>query len=88
MAIYRASIKRALDPEQKDLIKHKEHCSADPKSSRRPGGPSGIRFGSSATTISTGSARLARCARKPGKNRRMGKGGRERLGAATSLKVR
>jgi len=29
MAIYNASIKRALDPQQKDLIAHKEHCSAD-----------------------------------------------------------
>ncbi len=29
MATYEASIKRALDPEQDDLIKRKEHCSAD-----------------------------------------------------------
>jgi hypothetical protein len=31
MAAYDASIKRALDPQQKDLIDHKEHCSADPE---------------------------------------------------------
>ena len=31
MAAYGASIKKALDPQQKDLIKHKEHCSADPE---------------------------------------------------------
>ena len=31
MAAYGASIKKALDPEQQDLIKHKEHCSADPE---------------------------------------------------------
>ena len=30
MATYHASIKKAFDPEQKDLIDHKEHCSADP----------------------------------------------------------
>jgi phage replication-related protein YjqB (UPF0714/DUF867 family) len=29
MATYHASIKKAFDPEQKDLIDHKEHCSAD-----------------------------------------------------------
>lgn len=29
MEAYRASIKKALDPEQDDLIKRKEHCSAD-----------------------------------------------------------
>lgn len=29
MAIYKASIKKALEPEQDDLIKRKEHCSAD-----------------------------------------------------------
>ncbi len=30
MATYDASIKKALDPQQDDLIKRKEHCSADP----------------------------------------------------------
>jgi hypothetical protein len=29
MATYDASIKKALSPEQDDLIDHKEHCSAD-----------------------------------------------------------
>jgi hypothetical protein len=47
MAAYGASIKRALEPEQKDLIKHKEHCSADPEKLATAGRALGIRFGSS-----------------------------------------
>ena len=31
MASYDASIKKALLPQQDDLSKHKEHCSADPE---------------------------------------------------------
>ena len=30
MGIYQASVRRALSPEQQDLIDHAEHCSADP----------------------------------------------------------
>jgi hypothetical protein len=29
MATYNVSIKKALSPQQADLIDHKEHCSAD-----------------------------------------------------------
>jgi phage replication-related protein YjqB (UPF0714/DUF867 family) len=31
MATYDASVKKALEPSQQDLIHHKEHCSADPE---------------------------------------------------------
>jgi hypothetical protein len=31
MATYDASISQALSSQQEDLIKHKEHCTADPE---------------------------------------------------------
>ena len=77
MASYEASVKKALSS-QRDLKHHKEHCSADPKSSRRLDAPLDIRFGSSAMTLSTDCTRLAKPAREPDNIARMGEAGRKR----------
>jgi phage replication-related protein YjqB (UPF0714/DUF867 family) len=81
MATYDASIKKALDPEQDDLIKHKEHCSADPDKLATVGREHGQQVRIKRNDDEYGLYTVSEV-REENPNRvvRMGKGGRERLG--------
>jgi hypothetical protein len=81
MAAYGASIKRALEPEQKDLIKHKEHCSADPEKLATVGRALWHQVRIKRNDDEYGLYTVSEVRQEnPDKIVRMGKGGRERLG--------
>ena len=81
MAAYGASIKKALDPEQKDLIKHKEHCSADPEKLATVGRALGHQVRIKRNDDEYGLYTVSEVRpENPDNIVRMGKGGRERLG--------
>jgi phage replication-related protein YjqB (UPF0714/DUF867 family) len=81
MATYRASVRKALSPQQEDLIKQKEHCSADPEklaTVRRALGHQ-VRIKRSSSEYGLYTVSEVRQER-PDNIVRMGKAGRERLG--------
>src|SRR5262245_27617764 len=83
MAAYSASIKRALDPEQKDLIKHKEHCSADPEKLATVGRALWHQVRIKRNDDEYGLYTVSEVRpESPDNIVRMGKGGRERLGTS------
>src|SRR4030095_11982649 len=83
MAAYSASIKKALDPEQKDLIKHKEHCSADPEKLATIGRALGHQVRIKRNNDEYGLYTVSEVRpENPDNIVRMGKGGRERLGTS------
>ena len=83
MAAYGASIKKALDPEQKDLIKHKEHCSADPEKLATVGRALGHQVRIKRNDDEYGLYTVSEVRpENPDNIVRMGKDGRERLGTS------
>jgi phage replication-related protein YjqB (UPF0714/DUF867 family) len=83
MGSYEASVRRALDPEQKDLLDHEEHCSADPERLAAAGAERGRQVRIQRGSI--GSALYTVSELRPetlGTVVRMGKDGRERLGTS------
>jgi len=83
MGSYEASVGRALDPEQKDLLDHEEHCSADPERLAAAGAERGhqvrIQRGGIGSALYTVSELRPET---PDTVVRMGKEGRERLGTS------
>lgn len=83
MAAYNASIKKALDPQQKDLIKHKEHCSADPEKLATAGRALWHQVRIKRNDDEYGLYTVSEVRQEnPDNIVRMGKGGRERLGTS------
>jgi hypothetical protein len=81
VATYDASIKKALDPEQDALIKHKEHCSADPAKLATVGRELGHQIRIKRNDEEYGLYTVSEVREEtPNRVVRMGKGGRERLG--------
>ncbi len=81
MATYDASINKALDPQQKDLIDHKEHCSADPEKLATAGRDLGHQVRIKRNDDEYGLYTVSDVRpENPDNIIRMGKGGRERLG--------
>jgi phage replication-related protein YjqB (UPF0714/DUF867 family) len=83
MAVYGASIKKALDPQQKDLINHKEHCSADAEKLATVGRALGHQVRIKRNDDEHGLYTVSEVRQEnPDNIVRMGKGGRERLGTS------
>jgi phage replication-related protein YjqB (UPF0714/DUF867 family) len=83
MATYEASIKKALSPEQADLIDHKEHCSADREKLGTVGRLLGHQVRIKRNDGEYGLYTVSEVRQEnPDKIVRMGKGGRERLGTS------
>jgi len=83
MAIYNASIKKALDSEQKDIIKHREHCSADSDKLATVGRALGHQVRIKRNDDEYGLYTVSEVRPENSDNIvRMGKGGRERLGTS------
>jgi phage replication-related protein YjqB (UPF0714/DUF867 family) len=83
MAAYDASIKKALDPEQDDLIKHKEHCSADPEKLATVGRERGHQVRIKRNDEEYGLYTVSEGREEnPDNVVRMGRDGRERLGTS------
>jgi hypothetical protein len=81
MATNDASIKKAFDPEQKDLIDHKEHCSADPEMVATVGRELGHQVRIKRNDDEYGLYTVSEVRpENPAKIVRMGKDGRERFG--------
>jgi phage replication-related protein YjqB (UPF0714/DUF867 family) len=81
MAAYDAWIKKALDPQQNDLVKHKEHCSADPKKLATVGRALRHQVRIKRNKDEYGLYTVSEVhPENPDNIVRMGKGGRERLG--------
>ncbi len=83
MATYDASIKKALDPQQKDLIDQKEHCSADPEKLATVGRALRHQVRIKRNDDEYGLYTVSEVRQEnPNNIVRMGKGGRERLGTS------
>lgn len=83
MATYDASVKKALSPEQKDLIDHKEHCSADPDKLATIGRALGHQVRIKRNDVEYGLYTVSEVrSENPDNIVRMGKEGRERLGTS------
>ena len=83
MATYDASVKKALDPQQEDLIDHKEHCSADPEKLATVGRALGHQVRIKRNDDEYGLYTVSEVRQEnPDNIVRMGKGGRERLGTS------
>ena len=83
MATYDASIKKALDPQQKDLIDQKEHCSADPEKLATVGRALRHQVRIKRNDDEYGLYTVSEVRQEnPSNIVRMGKGGRERLGTS------
>jgi phage replication-related protein YjqB (UPF0714/DUF867 family) len=83
MAAYGASIKKALDSEQDDLIKRKEHCSADRERLEMVGRLLGHQVRIKRNNDEYGLYTVSEVRQEnPDNVVRMGKGGRERLGTS------
>jgi phage baseplate assembly protein W/phage replication-related protein YjqB (UPF0714/DUF867 family) len=81
MATYDASIERALKDKQDDLIKHKEHCSADPEKLATVGRALGHQVRIKRNNQEYGLYTVSEVRQEtPDKIVRMGQSGRERLG--------
>ena len=81
MATYEASIKKALEPEQDDLIKRKEHCSADRDKLETVGRLLGHQVRIKRTDDEYGLYTVSEVRQEnPDDTVRMGKDGRDRLG--------
>lgn len=81
MATYKASIKKALKPEQDDLIKRKEHCSADREKLESTGRLLGHQVRIKRNNDEYGLYTVSEVRQEdPDNIVRMGEGGRERLG--------
>jgi phage baseplate assembly protein W/phage replication-related protein YjqB (UPF0714/DUF867 family) len=88
MATYDASIKRALSDEQDDLIKHKEHCSADPEKLATVGRARGHQVRIKRNDEEYGLYTVSEVRpENPDKIVRMGKGGRDRLGKSDEFEA-
>ena len=85
MAFYAASVKRALSS-QEDLIRHREHCSADPETLKRVGRASGqqVRIQRSRSHYAVYTVSEVR-QESPDNIVRMGLSGRRRLGTSTEF---
>jgi len=85
MPTYGASVKKALKPDQQDLIDHKEHCSADPEKlatvGRAPGHQVRIKRNDYEYALYTVSEKAVR-QESPENIVRMGEAGRVRLGTS------
>ena len=89
MATCDASIKKALRPEQDDLIDHEEHCSADPDKLATIGRARRHQIRIRRADHEYGLFTVCEVRQEnPDNIVRMGKGGRERLGTSASSKVR
>ena len=83
MATYDASIKKALSPEQDDLIDHKEHCSADAEKLATVGRALWHQVRIKRNDDEYGLYTVSEVRpENPDNIVRMGKGGRERLGTS------
>jgi phage replication-related protein YjqB (UPF0714/DUF867 family) len=83
MATYDVSIKKALDPQQDDLIKHKEHCSADPEKLATVGRARWHQVRIKRNDDEYGLYTVSELRQEnPDNIVRIGKGGRERLGTS------
>lgn len=86
MAIYDASITKARDPEQKDLLDHKEHCSADREKLERVGRLLGHQVRIKRDDDEYGLYTVSEVRQEnPAVIVRMGKEGRERLGTSVEF---
>jgi len=83
MATYDASIKKALSPQQADVIDHKEHCSADREKLETVGRLLGHQVRIKRNDDEYGLYTVSEVRQEnPDNIVRMGKGGRERLGTS------
>lgn len=86
MVTYDASIKKALDPEQQDLIDHKEHCSADRGKLETVGRLLGHQVRIKRNDDEYGLYTVSEVRQEsPDNIVRMGKDGRERLGTSDEI---
>jgi phage replication-related protein YjqB (UPF0714/DUF867 family) len=86
MGTYDASIKKALLPQQSDLRRHKEHCSADPEKLATVGRLLGHQVRIKRNDDEYGLYTISEIRRENQKNVvRMGKSGRERLGTSDAF---
>lgn len=83
MAVFGASIKQALKPQQQDLIEHKEHCSADREKLAAAGRSCGHQVRIKRSDDEYGLYTVSEVRQEtPDNIIRMGKDGRERLGTS------
>ena len=83
MATYDASVRKALSPQQEDLIKQEEHCSADPEKLATVGRALGHQVRIKRTSSEYGLYTVSAVRQEsPDNIVRMGKTGRERLGTS------
>ena len=81
MGTYDASVRRAFDPEQGDLIDHEEHCSADPERLAAAGADRGNQVRIQRGTVGSALYTVSELRpESPDAVVRMGKDGRDRLG--------
>ncbi len=81
MATYDASVEKALSPQQEDLIKQEEHCSADPEKLATLGRALGHQVRIKRSSAEYGLYTVSEVRREsPDNIVRMGEDGRERLG--------
>ncbi len=89
MATFQAAVRKALSPEQQDLIDHPEHCSADPEALAGIGRAAGHQVRVTAYGQAPGEFALYTVSEvrdEPiGDTVRMGRGGRERLGTTAEF---
>jgi len=86
LGTYKASVRRALDPEQQDLLDHEEHCSSDPQRLAAAGADRGYQVRIEREGIGSGLYTVSQlCPESPDKIVRMGQDGRERLGTSAEF---
>jgi phage replication-related protein YjqB (UPF0714/DUF867 family) len=86
LGTYEASVRRALDPEQQDLLDHEEHCSSDPRRLAAAGADHGCQVRVERGGAGSGLYTVSQLRpESPDTVVRMGKDGRERLGTCAEF---
>jgi hypothetical protein len=86
LGTYEASVRRALDPEQQDLLDHEEHCSSDPQRLAAAGADCGHQVRIERCGVGSGLYTVSQLRpESPDTVVRVGKDGRERLGTSAEF---
>jgi len=86
LGTYEASVRRALDPEQQDLLDHEEHCSSDPQRLAAAGADCGHQVRIERGGVGSGLYTVSQLRpESPDTVVRVGKDGRERLGTSAEF---
>jgi phage replication-related protein YjqB (UPF0714/DUF867 family) len=86
LGTYEASVRRALDPEQQDLLDHEEHCSSDPQRLAAAGADCGHQVRVERCGVGSGLYTVRQLRpESPDTVVRVGKDGRERLGTSAEF---